>query len=61
MTGLVIQSQDGNKSYDSAILVECYSEDGRYWFAFVEEDPRDAEIRMLEDAIVELAEIIGGE
>lgn len=60
LSGLVIHSEEGVRTYVNPVLSECASIDGRYWFAFVEEDPRDAEIRMLEDAIIELAELIGG-
>ena len=46
---------------------ECASVDGRYWFALLEETEQERTIRelreendMLEDAIAELAAIIGG-
>lgn len=68
LTDLVIQSAEGNKVFENAILIECASVDGRYWFSFMEEPAADRTIRelreenaMLEDAILELAEIIGGE
>lgn len=60
LTGLRIEKADGNLEYENPVLVECASVDNRYWFTFVEEDPRDVEIRMLEDAIIELAGLIGG-
>lgn len=62
-----IEWEDGSALYENAQLVECASIDDRYWFAFIEESPYDRTIRelreensILEGAIVELAEIIGG-
>ena len=60
LRGLIIRAGTEEKTFDQPALVECASVDGRYWFSFVEPDPRDTEIRMLEDAILELAEMIGG-
>ena len=68
LEGLRIVSEDGEQAFQFAVLVECASVDGRYWFTFIEEDPSERMIRelraenaMLEDAIIELAELIGGE
>lgn len=54
-------------TYVNASVQECASVDGRYWFAFVEESEQERTIRELREdnetlaeAIVELAELIGG-
>ena len=60
LSEVTVESGEGEKVYQNVIVQECAHVDDKYWFAFVEEDPRDVEIRMLEDAIIELAEIIGG-
>ena len=60
LSGLIVRTASEEKAYMQPVLVECASIDGLYWFSFVEPDPRDTEIRMLEDAIIELAELIGG-
>ena len=63
-----IESDDGNKEYADAQLIECASVDGQYWFAFME-TPEDVKLRnriaeleetngMLEDCIIEMSEII---
>lgn len=53
--------------YHNAKVQNCASVDEKYWFAFIEESPAEKTIRelreenaMLEDAIIELAELIGG-
>ena len=65
---VTIESEDGVKEYINAYLIECYSIDGRYWFAFGEESPTDITIRelresndMLIECILEMSEIIYGE
>ena len=67
LSNIIIESEEGNKEFEHALLIECAGTDKRYWFAFIEESPYDRTIRelceeneMLENAIVELAEIIGG-
>ena len=62
-----ITSEEETKDIYPAQVVECASIDGRYWFSFYEESDYEKTIRelrdeneMLEDAIAELAEIIGG-
>lgn len=61
LTTITVETSDGTLEYHNAMIQECAHVDDKYWFAFVEKDPRDVEIQMLEDAILELAEIIGGE
>lgn len=58
---------DEERVYENAYLIECASADGKYWFAFGEESQAEKQMRelreeneMLEEAIAELAEIIGG-
>lgn len=53
--------------YHNARVQQCACVDGRYWFTFIAETPAERTIRelreenaMLEDAIIELAELIGG-
>ena len=65
---VVIESEDGERVFENAKLIECASIDDRYWFAFMEvpEDEilriRIAELEdtnsMLEDCILEMSEII---
>ena len=63
-----ITSDEGDRTYEDALLIECASVDGRYWFAFME-TPEDVKLRnriaeleetngMLEDCIIEISEII---
>ena len=67
LSEVTVRSADGDTVYHYALLVECASIDNRYWFTFINESESDRTIRelreenqMLEDAIIELAEIIGG-
>ena len=67
LTGVIVRAEGRDTVYNYPILVECASIDNRYWFTFIEESESDRTIRelreenqMLEDAILELAEIIGG-
>lgn len=64
---VTIESEDGTRVFNDAQLIECASIDDRYWFAFGEESEYERTIRelleeneILEGAIAELAEIIGG-
>lgn len=36
LTGLVIEEDGSAKEYENAVLVECASVDGKYWFSFIE-------------------------
>ena len=65
---VTIESEDGTKEYEDAMLIECASIDERYWFAFME-TPEDVKLRsrisdlestneMLEECILEMSEII---
>jgi hypothetical protein len=65
---VTVQSEEGNKAFTDAFLIECASIDGRYWFAFGEESPTEKTIRelresndMLTECILEMSEIIYGE
>ncbi len=67
LSTVIVESEDGNREYHDAILVECASIDGRYWFAFNEESEADKTIRellesnsMLTECILEMSEIIYG-
>lgn len=67
ITGVIVRADGNDTVYSYPTLVECASVDGRYWFTFIEESESERVIRelreenkMLEDAIVELAEIVGG-
>lgn len=64
---VTIENGQETKVFENARLVECASVDGKYWFTFVSETESERVIRelreeneMLEGAIQELAEIIGG-
>lgn len=63
-----ISSDEGEKEFEDAMLIECASIDDRYWFSFME-IPEDVKLRnrieelettngMLEDCIIEMSEII---
>lgn len=65
---VVVVAGGETRTYTNAYVQECASVDGNYWFTILEESIQDRTIRelreentMLEDAIAELAEIIGGE
>lgn len=62
-----VENEQGEKTLHNVTVTECASVDGRYWFALIEEGPQERVIRelraeneILEGAIAELAEIIGG-
>lgn len=68
LSHVTVESEDGSREYRDAILIECASVDGRYWFAFNEESLMDKTIRglreandMLTECILEMSEIIYGE
>lgn len=68
LADLEIVSEEGTREYEHAILVECASIDGRYWFAFIEEDPKERELRelretndMLTECILEMSEVVYGD
>ena len=65
---VTIESEDGDREYEDAILIECASIDGQYWFAFME-TPEDVKLHkkieeleemngMLEECILEMSEIV---
>lgn len=65
----IVTIEDGEQTIviHDAILIECASVDGRYWFAFIKESPEEKTIRelqesnqMLIDCILEMSEIIYG-
>ena len=65
---VTVESEEGNKTFTDAFLIECASIDGRFWFAFGEESPMDKTFRelresndMLTECILEMSEIIYGE
>ena len=67
LSTVTVESEDGEKVFSNAQLIECASVDGRYWFAFNEESPMEATIRelqenndMLTECILEMSEIIYG-
>ena len=67
LSTVTVESQEETEVYHDAIVQECASIDGKFWFSFLEESPDAKTIRelqeenaMLEDAIIELAELIGG-
>ena len=64
---VIVKSEQGDREYHDALLVECASIDGRYWFAFIEESQSDKAFRelretnnMLTECILEMSEIIYG-
>ena len=66
LTGMKIIDQFGERTLEYPIFVECAPIEGKYWFNFIEESIQDRTFRelkeensMLEDAIIELAGLIG--
>lgn len=67
LSEVTVDNEQGTKVLHNVTATECASVDGRYWFALIEEGPQERVIRelraeneILEGAIAELAEIIGG-
>lgn len=60
LSEVTVETEGNTQVYHDVIVQDCAHVDDNYWWCFVEKDPRDVEIQMLEDAILELAEIIGG-
>lgn len=65
---VTVEEEGSTKTYENASMQECASVDGLYWFTFIEESEQEKTIRELREdnetlaeAIVELAELIGGE
>ena len=65
---VTVEEEGSTKTYENASVQECASVDGLYWFTFIEESEQEKTIRELREdnetlaeAIVELAELIGGE
>ena len=65
---LEIETEEGVKTFKHAELVECASVDGKYWFSFNEQDPRDREIAelkaekdMLIECVLEMSEVVYGD
>lgn len=65
---VTVEEDEATKTFANARVQECASVDGLYWFTFVEESEQERTIRELREdnetlaeAIVELAELIGGE
>jgi hypothetical protein len=63
---VIIRDEKGENVINDALLIECASVDGQYWFSFIEEDKKEKEIRELredmEDALNGLLEfVLGGE
>ena len=65
---VTVEEDISTRTFTNARVQECASIDGRYWFVFIEESEQERIIRelreeneALEEAIIELAEIIGGE
>ena len=49
MSSVTVQSEDGERIYRNAELIECASIDGRYWFAFHELTPDELYRKQLDD------------
>jgi len=65
---VIVQSEDGDKRFYDAKLIECASVDGRFWFTFMEM-PEDEKLRkrvaelestntMLQDCLLEMSELV---
>lgn len=63
-----IETEQSVTTFAHAQLVECAHVDRRYWFSFVEVDPRDIKIaqlqsdnNMLIECILEISEVVYGD
>lgn len=52
---VVTVSGDEERIINNAQLVECFSVDGRYWFAFIERSEMDVWRAEIEDALCDLS------
>ena len=62
---ITVEGTDGIRTYNEPQIVECASNDGRYWFTFVEESQQQKQIRRLEEkndalleCLLEMSEIV---
>lgn len=55
LSTVTVESEDSNREYHDAILVECASIDGRYWFAFMELSDADRATRQMQANIEYIA------
>lgn len=65
---VTVESDDQSQVFHNVTIQECASIDGRYWFGLIEETEQARAIRELREenelmagAIMELAELIGGD
>ena len=55
LSHVTVESEDGSREYHDAILIECASVDGRYWFAFMELSDADRATRQMQANIEYIA------
>lgn len=55
LSAVTVESEDGNREYHNAEIVECASIDGRYWFAFVEVPEAERAARQMQANIEYIA------
>lgn len=66
LTDLRIESGEGIQTFEEAVLVECASINGKYWFTFIEKpleqkqaekiERQEEQIQFLEGCIMEMSE-----
>ena len=54
---VTVECGDQTIVYHNAVLVECASVDGRYWFSFVETPPEALRLQQMQDNIRVIAEL----
>lgn len=55
LSSVTIQSDNGAQVIEDARLIECYSNDGRYWFAFGKLSETERRFAEIEDALCDLS------
>lgn len=58
---VTIQGTEDTKVINDAVVTECASTDGKYWFAFTQksaEGKMQDKIRFLEDCMMEMSEVV---
>lgn len=53
-----VQCEEGNRTYYNVLVTDCASIDGRYWFAFVEQNQEQQTIKELPDRVTLCEECI---
>lgn len=55
LSTVTVETEEGTITYKNAILIECFSLDGRYWFAFNEVSEAERSIQQMQANIEYIA------